>query len=198
MAKSSFGAKKSGGAVDLDREIAVVGTLAYPYFAVPDEQSGKYSCILIVENDESTLAELRELVADHAEALCGNRELNAKHIDPIRDGDEPGTNGGYAQKHPSFRGQTFFRAKSNYQPKCFEGEARTPVDVTEIRGGDKVIQAVKAYHFNNQSAGVSLSLNGVWRIAKGNVIIERGGGGGSSFSRFDAGKVKFSRGSGEF
>jgi hypothetical protein len=197
MAKSTFG-KSAGGnsnTADLKREVAVLATIAYPSLTEPDQQSGKFGAMFLVDNDEPTLEALRELVLDHAEAVTGERAVPRKWHDPIRDGDEAGTNGGFAFKHPAFRGgKTVFRAKTNFAPTCLDGEARTPVEPGEIRGGDKVVVAVSAYSFNNQSAGVAFSLGGIWRVADGTEVIERGGGGGgASFQKFDASRIKFSR-----
>jgi hypothetical protein len=182
---------KSFSEAELKRSVALVGVLAYPSVAQPDE-NGKHSTLVIIEPDEETLADLRELVADHAEATFGERTLGARHHDPIRSGDEPSRDGkGYAFKHPAFRGKYVVRLKSSFAPNCVAGQRRDKIDPSEIRGGDHVVVEVSAFGFNNQSSGVGLSLNAIWQLRPGDVVIEKGGSSGSSFSKLDTSKLKF-------
>lgn len=184
-------ATTGNSAPNLKREVAVVGTLAYPSISEPDE-NGKYSTLLIVDPKEETLHELIELVEDHAEALTGKRQLTGRHFDPIRDGDEPSKSGeGFAFKHPAFRGKTVVRLKSNFAPKTVHGPRREPIAATEIHGGDEVAVGVSAYSYNNQSSGVALSLGAIWLTRPGDERIERGGAVGSSFGKIDASRLRF-------
>jgi hypothetical protein len=64
------------------------------------------------------------------------------------------------------------------------------MDAAQIHGGDNVVVAINAYNYSNQSSGVALSLGPIWWVSKGEVAIERGGG-GSDFSGVDTSKLKF-------
>ncbi len=176
----------------LKREIAVHGVVAYPTVTEPDPETGKYSTLLIIPRNEPTLETLLELIGDHAEALTGSRTLGAKYHNPIRDADERKPNGELVFKHAGFRGDNVVvRLKSGFAPKCFYGANKTPCDPGEIKGGDECLVGIQAFHFNNQSAGVALSLSAILLIGKTEHVIEKGQGGGTSFDSLDLSGVKF-------
>jgi hypothetical protein len=186
-------AKNSTSAVAADavnREIAVRCRIAYPEIVTPNSDTGKFQAVLILEDEAAKQVEA--LVGDVAEATFGARELKGRLLNPIRSGDEPNRSGdGLAFRDAAFRGKTVVRAKSGFPPKCFQGRDREPITPDMIRGGDHCIVAVKAYGYNNQSAGVGISLGAIWFVKKGETTIERGGSGGSSFGNIDTNGIDF-------
>lgn len=187
IAKSIKATAKS----DLKRAVAVFGLVAYPSLTQPSEASGKYDTLFIVDPTDPTYADLEALVGDLAEDLCGSRELPPRYHNPLRDGDEKKPDGSWTFKHDAFRGKAVVRLKSAFQPKCYFGPRQTPCDAAEIKGGDECVIEITGFNFNNQSAGVALSLGPVWQINPGSVSIERGGSGGTSFANIDSSRFQF-------
>ena len=173
--------------------IEIMGTLAYPSLVTPDPKSGdKFNTLVLVTDAESQQA-LRDLVADTSEQTFRKRELPLGAHNPLRDANERTPSGEMAFKHPAFRVEDgmVFRAKTGYQPECVWGPNETPIDPSEIHGGDQVVVQVSAYGYSNQSSGVALSLNRVWLIEKGVIRIERGTGAGANVRRIDRSRLRF-------
>jgi hypothetical protein len=191
---NKFALAKSGEKIDpaaLKRTVAVVGIIAYPSLAEPDE-NGKFNCLVAVDPDEPSLKDLQKLVGDHAETLTGKRQLSGRFHDPLRDGDEPGKDGsGFAFKNDIFRGRVVFRAKTGFQPMTVAGPHREKCDPAQIRGGDHVVVEVSGFSFSNQSAGVGISLNAIWQLRAGDVVVDKGGSAGSAFGKLDTSRLKF-------
>ncbi len=204
MAVSSFGksqapAKGAGAGgraassdIDLKAVVPVVATVCYTNGWEKDEKSDAYGGLFVVEPGEPTYQNLKDLVAAHAEALTGQPELGPRHHNPLREGDEIGTNGGFAFKDPFFRGKKVFRAKSKFAPTFMDSDQNL-IDASMVCGGDRVVVEIQAYNFNNQSAGVAFSLGGIMLLEKGDRVIERGGSSGSALKRFDLSGVKFKK-----
>jgi hypothetical protein len=176
---------------DLKRIINVHGTLAFTSLTEPDQQSGKFSTLLIIDPESKHYQELEALVQDHSIALTGEPDLPARFHNPIREGDEKKSATEYTMKDEAFRGMKFVRLKSGYMPTLFTGENRVRTDISKAQGGDEVLIEVSAYNFSNQSSGVALSMGAIWLINKGERVIERGGASGSSFSNIDSSRFEF-------
>jgi hypothetical protein len=188
---ATFKPKKAAPETNLKRTVVLHATLAYPSFTEPDEQSGKYATLAIIDPNDPTFAELEELVRDHSIDLCGEETLPARFHNPLRDGDERKDANTFTFKNDAFRGKAVVRLKSAFQPACFAGEDRHSIEVSEIRGGDEVLVEVTAFNFSNQSSGVALSLGAVWKVADGKTRIEKGAASGGSFGGVDVSKFKF-------
>jgi len=173
-------------AAELKRGVALKAIIAYPQLVEPAERSNKYEAIFIVDKGEPQFPALQTLIGDHLEVVSGSRTFSGRFHNPLRSGDEEGQNGGYAMRNEAFRGKMFFRAKTQFKPKIFGGPTREVIDPSLVHGGDHVVVEVGAYGYNNQSAGVALSLNAIWRIKAGASRIEAGGNIGSSFQKFSA------------
>lgn len=193
MATKFSAAKAATSVADLKRTIVAVGTIAYPSLVEVDEQSGKYAGLFLIDPESESAQLLRDLVVDHSMAVFGKAELPPRAHNPIRSGDEPAASGdGLAFKNDAFRKMIVIRAKTQFAPACFVGPDREPCDASEIRGGDQVAVEITAYGFNNQSSGVAFSMGAIWKIADGEVRIERGaGGGGGGFAKLDTSKLNF-------
>jgi hypothetical protein len=211
MATSAFGARgaqtvskaapaakpaKAAGSksLELKASVPVFCTLAYPSLTEPDEQSGKFSVLAILDPAEPTTEDILTLVRAHSIELTGEEELPAGYHNPVRSGDEinPATRK-LVFAHAAFRDKLVVRLKSAYQPKAYFGPQETPCDVSQIRGGDQCVVEISAYGYNNQSRGVALSLGAIWQIAPGAVKIEKGASSGASFSKVDKSRFTFGK-----
>ena len=179
--------------------IEVLGVLAYPSIANPDEKSGgKYNCLLLI-TDPDDQKKLEDLVAAACMVTFRTPNLPPGAHDPLRDSNEKNHAGEYAFKHPAFRvpGGMVIRAKTAYQPQCVWGPNEVDIEPSEINGGDQVVVQISAYGYSNQSQGVGLSLGRIWLIKKGDVRIERGSGAGANVQRIDRSRLRFNDGTGE-
>ena len=173
--------------------IEIQATIAYPSIVSPDPRSGdKYNGLFLVTDPDSQEA-LRALVAEASELTFRTPQLPPGAHNPLRDSNERTPSGELAFKHQAFRIQDgmVFRAKTGYQPECVWGPNETPIEPTEINGGDEVVVQVSAYGYANQSSGVALSLGRVWLIAKGKDRIERGTGSAANVRRIDRSRLRF-------
>jgi len=172
--------------------------VCYPNFVEKDPQSDKYAALLLVTDPEAQET-LREMVAQCSMETFRTTELPAGAHNPLRDANERNASGELAFKHPAFRveGGLVIRAKTGYAPTCVWGPNETPIDASEITGGDNCVVQISAYGYSNQSKGVAFSLGRVWLIAKGTQKIERGAGAGMNVKRLDRSKLRFNDGGGE-
>jgi hypothetical protein len=173
--------------------IEIKAIICYPSLVEPDPQSGnKYNALLLVRDEESQQM-LQDLVGDATEQTFRSRQLPPGAHNPLRQADERTPSGELAFKHPVFRveGGMVVRVKSGYQPTCVAGRDQQPIAASEIRGGDEVVVEVTAYGYSNQSQGVGLSFNRVWRTRKGEIAVERGSGGGANVRRLDRSNLRF-------
>jgi hypothetical protein len=195
-AAKTAGASK--GVTQAPAPVEIMGTLAYPSFVEVDEQSGKYSCLLIVDNESDSAQDLIDLIGDAAEFQFRERELDDSQHNPLRSSDEKNRAGEYVFKHPFFRSGDFWvvRLKTGFQPNVVWGPNETPCEPGDANGGDTVIIEVGAYAYSNQSSGVALSLGRTWIIEKGQHKIERGTG-SSNVRRIDRSGLRFTNTSAE-
>ena len=179
--------------------VEVLGVLAYPSIATPDDKSGgKYNTLVLI-TDPDDQKKLEELVSAACMETFRSPQLPPGAHNPLRDSNEKNHAGEFAFKHPSFRvpGGMVIRAKTAYQPQCVWGPNETDIDASEINGGDTVVVQISAYGYSNQSQGVGLSLGRIWLIEKGETKIERGSGAGANVKRIDRSRLRFSVGTGE-
>lgn len=171
--------------------VEVRGTIAYPSLVEPDERSGKFNCLLLIEKGSASEEAINDLVDAAAKDEFGDKGIPAGGFNPIRDSNEKKPDGEFAFKHPAFRDDCIVvRLKTGFDPVCVWGPNETPCDAEEIHGGDDVIIEVSAYAYNNQSAGVGLSLGRIWRLRAGEQRIERGSG-SANVKRLDRSGLKF-------
>jgi len=174
--------------------VEIEATITYPSVVTPDPKSGdKYNALFLVTDPASQQA-LIDLVAETSETTFRSAELPPGAHNPLRDSNERTPSGEYAFKHPKFRekGGMVFRAKTAYQPNCIWGPNETPIDPSEINGGDEVVVEIGSYGYSNQSSGVALSLGRIWLIRKGTEKIERGSGSAANVRRIDRSRLRFS------
>ena len=172
--------------------IAVQGVLAYPALTTPDEQSGAYQALIIVDPGSEDFRKIEALVRANSLEKFKSEDLPPRAFNPIRSGDEPAQRGdGYAFRNEAFRGKAFVRGKTKFQPTVVWGPDQTPIDPSEVHGGDTVVVELSAYAYDNQSRGVALSLGKIWLIARGTNRIERGASGGAALSGYDRSKLRF-------
>jgi len=169
--------------------------LAYPNLVEKDPQSDKYAVLLHITNPESQQT-IIDMVGDSCFETFRTRELPAGAHNPIRDSNERNAAGEFAFKHPAFRvdGSIVIRAKTGYAPTCVWGPNETPIDASEISGGDNCVVQVSTYGYSNQSKGVAFSLGRIWLISKGTQKIERGTGANANVKRIDRSRLRFNEG----
>lgn len=179
--------------------IEVRAVIAYPSIVEPDPNAGgKYGALFLISeaDDQEALIALRDAVVQQT---FRSQQLPAGAHDPLRRADERAPNGEFAFKHPAFRvpQAMVIRAKSAYQPRCVWGPNESPIEPSEINGGDHVVVEIGSYGYNNQSRGVGLSLGRIWLLRKGDVRIERGANASAAVRRIDRSRLQFAANDGE-
>jgi len=170
-------------------------TLAYPSLVEKDPQSDKYAVLLLVTDPDSQQT-VMDMVGDSCFETFRTRDLPAGAHNPLRESNERNAAGELAFKHPAFRveGGLVIRAKTGYAPTCVWGPNETPIDASEITGGDICVVQISTYGYSNQSKGVAFSLGRVWLISKGTQKIERGTGANTNVKRIDRSRLRFAEG----
>lgn len=168
--------------------ISVVCYTGWMDIAQPN-QNGRYEAVA-APADDANAALMEEIVKEAIDhGFKGELPKGAFH--PFKDADTRRDDGSY--RYPAhLRDLKFvFNAKTGFEPKCFATSRKIECDPSEIIGGDHCILEVTAYCYNNQSKGVGISLNSIWRIRKGETPIVKGGAAGRTFDNIDVSKLSF-------
>lgn len=165
MAKNTFTAatKLANG------NIRVPARLSFPHLFDPkvyDDGKKSYEAAFIVDKsvDLTVLEEaVEEAIAE--KFPTGKPKKNFK--DPIHDGEDNDNYDGYSDK------VVYFNARNKKRPYVVDTNRQDIDDEEEVYPGCYVLAVVRPFAFDNQSKGVSMSLQGVVKLKDG----ERLGGG---------------------
>jgi len=180
------------------RKFKLSGLAGYPAIATVNPLSGKHDMQLICDPEDPEFKRFARTVADLNFVTFGTREKKPGHHWPIFSGDELKADGsGPRFKHPAFKGKMVVRLKSNpeRQPRVF-GQDATPVDPSELNGGDLVYVEAGIFSYQNQASGVSAGMSAIQIVRKAALTerIEAGGTAGASFKPIELADLPFSGG----
>jgi hypothetical protein len=133
--------------------------------------SGKYECQLIIPADEKYQAALENgqaIARAAAMAEFGGFGIAVGVRDPFRSGDEKKPDGSFKNQHKIYRGATFARMSSKFQPNCVAGRDKKPFPIEKVATGDLVIIESNTFTYSVKgNSGVSLNLGDIWVIKQG-------------------------------
>lgn len=163
-----------------DRTIVVMsGRVDFPSIFSPavfqgdDPARRKYQLTLVVDKeDEASIKKLKQMMAEAAKAKF-NGKIPKNLVSPLKDGDDEDARADYA-------GCYYFKAKTTRAPGVVGPDnARMDEESCPISSGDNIRISCHSYAYDHSgSKGVSIGLDNIQFVSKGEQF--SGGGGGSS------------------